>query len=51
MCYSAILYESGRTQAVVDVRCRQHSSVVDVKYQFGTGEFQDSNEHKVDSSL
>jgi len=36
MCYSAILYESDRTKAVVDVRCRQHSSIVDVKYKFGS---------------
>ena len=51
MCYNNIVYNSGRTSATVEVRCRQHSSVNKVQYNFDHQGFGDSNKHTVDSSF
>jgi len=50
MCYPAILYSSDRKSATVDVRCRAHSSITNIEYNFGGLGFQSDNEFLVDSS-
>ena len=39
MCYSAILYFNDRKSATVEIRCRQHSSIVKVEYNFDDAGF------------
>ena len=39
MCYNNIKYNSGRTSATVEVRCRQHSSITKVQYNFNNEGF------------
>jgi len=34
MCYSNIVYNAARTSATVEMRCRQHSSITKVEYNF-----------------
>jgi len=51
MCYNNIVYDPARTSATVEVRCRQHSSVNKVQYNFNNQGFQDSNKHSVSSSF
>jgi hypothetical protein len=50
-CYAAILYSGDKKSANVEVRCRQHSSITAVKYNFNGQGFQDSNTYKVDSNF
>ena len=51
MCYNNIVYNSGRTQATVEVRCRQHSSVNKVQYNFNNQGFGDSNKFTASNTL
>ena len=51
MCYNNIVYNSGRTSATVEVRCRQHTSVNKVQYNFNNQGFQDSNKFTVDNKF
>lgn len=51
MCYSAILYSGDRNSATVDVRCRQHSSIQTVEYNFNNQGFQSNNEFKADAGF
>ena len=39
MCYNAIKYSSDRSNANVEVRCRTHSSITKVEYNFGGSGF------------
>jgi hypothetical protein len=51
MCYPAIKYNSSRSSATVEMRCRTHSSVTNVQYNFGGKGFQAGNTFTADSSL
>ena len=39
MCYNSILYKADRKSATVDVRCRQHTSITKVEYNFNNQGF------------
>ncbi len=51
MCYNNIKYNSGRTQATVEVRCRQHSSITKVEYNFNNAGWVSGNTFSVDTSF
>jgi len=51
VCYNNITYSSDRTSATVEARCRQHSSVVDVKYNWNNEGFQSNKTYQVGSSF
>lgn len=51
MCYSAIKYASDRKSAEVEIRCRQHSSIKSLSYNFDNKGYQSSKTFKVDSSF
>lgn len=51
MCYPAIKYNSSRTSASVEMRCRTHSSITSVQHNFGGKGFQSTKTVEVDSSL
>jgi hypothetical protein len=39
VCYNNIVYSHDRLSATVEARCRQHSSIVDVKYNWNNEGF------------
>jgi len=51
MCYNNIVYNSGRTSATVSVRCRQHSSINKVQYNYNGAGYVDTASFTVDSSF
>jgi hypothetical protein len=38
-CFNDIKYNAGRTSATVEVRCRKHSSITSLKYNFNKSGF------------
>jgi hypothetical protein len=51
MCYPAIQYNSSRTSATVEMRCRTHSSIKQVQFNFGGKGFQSGSTFAADSSM
>lgn len=51
MCYNHIQYDSDRTSATVTARCRQHSSIKSIQFNWNGEGMQDSNTYKADGSL
>jgi alpha-amylase len=51
MCYNNIVYNNGLTSATVEVRCRQHSSINKVQYNFNKQGFQDLSKFTADKSF
>ncbi len=51
MCYPDITYtSSAHTAANVDVKCKQHSSITKVEYNFNNKGWQENSKISVDSS-
>lgn len=51
VCYNNITYASDRKSASVEARCRQHSSIVDVQYNWNNEGFQSNKTFNVGSSF
>ena len=51
MCYPKIQYQSGLQAADVEIYCKKHSSIVDVKYNINSQGFQSDNKISLDSSF
>lgn len=52
MCYNHIKYDdAARTSATVTARCRQHSSITDLTYNWNGEDFSASDSYSVDSSF
>ena len=51
MCYNHLQYDESRTSATVTARCRQHSSIVDIQYNWNGEGYQSSDSYDVDSSF
>lgn len=52
MCYNHIQYDDdSRTSATVTARCRQHSSITDLTYNWNAEDFSSSDSYQVDSSF
>ena len=50
-CYNNIIYNSSRTSADVEARCRTHSSITSLEYNWNGEGFTDSNLRHLDSSF
>lgn len=51
VCFNNIIYNSDRTSAEVEAKCRQHSSIGKVEYNWADSGFQSSSKHSLDSSF
>jgi hypothetical protein len=51
VCYNNIVYSSGRNSAQVEARCRQHSSITKMEYNWNNKGFTSSSIFSVDSSF
>jgi len=51
VCYNNITYASSRQSATVEARCRQHSSITNVQYNWAGQGFSSSSTHSVDSAF
>lgn len=51
VCYNNIIYSSDRRSAEVEARCRQHSSIAKVEYNWAGKGFTGSSTHSLDSSF
>jgi hypothetical protein len=51
MCYNNIQYSADRSSATVEARCRTHSSIKSVAYNWNNAGFVNSNTFKADGSL
>ena len=51
MCYNQITYSADRSSATVEAKCRQHSSVDSLQYNWNGEGYTDSATYQADSSL
>ena len=51
VCYNNIIYSSDRKSATVEARCRHHSSIVDVKYNWNNEGFKSNKSYSVGTSF
>ena len=51
VCYNNIIYSSDRQSASVEARCRQHSSIVDVQYNWNNEGFTSNKSYSVGTSF